>query len=402
MPLRQLTEQERVRLQRLTEKSIAFALIQPTRTGLQKSILDATGSVRNFLSDNEIHNYEEQHKGQLHKKVVSARLVSFDTVRSSQASLYRPETKNGDPRIWFKDLPRFASPDDVVVIFASDDNLALANLSRGDLDQAFSNQTGPLWQLIVSISSKANSVAEELLDRLRRIAARGLIRSVMDARADTAIGRTLETELGIAINSKPEPDYHGIELKSYRAAATKSRENRKTLFGKVPNWTLSKFKGSGEILDAFGYPVGQQWKLNCTVGTTAPNSQGLFFKIDDGASLLKECSSDASIGEFVVWRMKDLHEALEKKHAETFWVSATSQLHDGVEHFQFNSVLHTRRPITAQFDLLIEQGDITMDHLIKRNEKGRVSERGPLFKIRSRSIPLLFPSPLSYDLTEKN
>lgn len=34
--------------------------------------------------------------------------------------------------------------------------------------------------------------------------------------ADTAIGRTLETLLGININSSKQPDYKGIELKAFR------------------------------------------------------------------------------------------------------------------------------------------------------------------------------------------
>lgn len=44
-------------------------------------------------------------------------------------------------------------------------------------------------------------------------------------------------------------------------------------------------------------------------------------------------------------------------------------------------VEHTRSPIVSQFDLLVHQGIITLDHLIKRNQKGKVIKKGPLFKI---------------------
>lgn len=64
---------------------------------------------------------------------------------------------------------------------------------------------------------------------------------------------------------------------------------------------------------------------------------------------------------------------------------------DGHGHFEFRDVLHTRKAIATQFDVLLEQGEITMDHLIKRNAAGRVSEKGPLFKINATSLPLLFP-----------
>jgi len=41
-----------------------------------------------------------------------------------------------------------------------------------------------------------------------------------------------------------------------------------------------------------------------------------------------------------------------------------------------------------------------MDHLIKRNAKGRVSEKGPSFKISPQNLDLLFPSPVEYDLLD--
>jgi hypothetical protein len=48
--------------------------------------------------------------------------------------------------------------------------------------------------------------------------------------------------------------------------------------------------------------------------------------------------------------------------------------------------------------LLIDQGIITLDHLIKRNSKGRVVEKGPLFKIKPKGIELLFPPSERYSL----
>jgi hypothetical protein len=46
----------------------------------------------------------------------------------------------------------------------------------------------------------------------------------------------------------------------------------------------------------------------------------------------------------------------------------------------------------------LEQGIITLDHLIKRNSKGIVVEKGPLFKIKPNSLNLLFPPSNIYDL----
>ena len=39
-----------------------------------------------------------------------------------------------------------------------------------------------------------------------------------------------------------------------------------------------------------------------------------------------------------------------------------------------------------------------MDHLIKRNAKGRVAEKGPLFKINSSALQQLFPPSVNHEL----
>ncbi|MBV0893153.1 hypothetical protein KTN05_15160 [Paracoccus sp. Z118] len=367
---------------------------------MEKSILDATAPVRNFLRERDLHDYDTQGQGAAENGVkLGATLLSAGAAFNSTASLYRPKTKKGDPRIWFTGLPDYADPDDMIAITSHEGQLFLVNLTRVDVEHVLDVQrAGPLWEVVQAISMAAQSVAHELLAKLRKIAAAGLVPSVMAARADTAIGRTLETALGIAINSKREPDYKGIELKSYRRAASASRENRKTLFAQVPNWKISKFKSSREILDAFGYQRDNEFKLYCTVSTRNRNSQGLSFKLDEEAGLLNEWSSKAEIGAFASWIMKDLRASLLAKHNETFWISAKVHEVNGHDHFEFRDVIHTRKPIPSRFDILVDQGEITMDHLIKRNAKGRVSEKGPLFKITAASLPLLFPPSQTYAL----
>lgn len=228
---------------------------------------------------------------------------------------------------------------------------------------------------------------------LRNIASEGPIPSMVAA--DTSVGRTLETALGIDINSSKKPDYKGIELKSFRS----SRTNRKNLFAQVPDWTLSKFKSSAEILDAFGYQREDDFKLYCTVSAITSNSQGLSLRLDSDIKQLIENSNKPEIGDFVVWTLDKLHGRLKEKHKETFWVEAESTYIDGMEHFQYSFVEHTKKPITSQFDILLDQGIITLDHLIKRNFKGKVVEKGPLFKIKPSGLDLLFPPSEKYNLT---
>lgn len=402
MPLRQLTDIERERMKRLTAESVDITLLQPTRTGLGKAIMDATASVRNYLKETGLHDFDLQGRGARENGVkLDAYLLRETGLVETKVSLYKPEAKpnkEGDPRIWFYGLPAYAQADDMLALTEHEGRIAVINLTRVDVAHVLDFQKhGPLWDILKDISSEATSVADELLEKLRRIAQSGLVPSVMDARADTAIGRTLETALGIAINSAKEPDYKGIELKSYRRRRG-SRENRKTLFAQVPNWKISKFKSSREILDNFGYWRDVDFKLYCTVSARTSNSQGLSFAIDERAGTLNEVSNQREIGAFASWHLKDLRETLSKKHNETFWVSADVQEMGGHDHFRFRDVIHTRKPIVSQFDILVEQGEITMDHLIKRNAKGRVTEKGPLFKINSPSLELLFPPSKTYAL----
>ncbi len=391
--MRVLTEAEQSKIKLLTKNQVSLSLIEPTETGLKKSIMDATGSVRSFLKENSIHDYDNQRQGPENKVQIDAVIYQDFHVIQSTASLYRPQTKKGDPRIWFYGLTKIANPNDIIAIIFYSDSFHIFNLTRLNVEALLnSNFINPLHELISEIRGKANEIAFELLTMLRKVASCGFIPSMVEA--DTSVGRTLETALGIDINSSKQPDYKGIELKSFRS----SRINRKNLFAQVPEWSLSKFKSSAEILDAFGYYREEDFKLYCTVSAITRNSQGLSLRLDSDIKQLIENSDKLEIGDFVVWTLSTLHSRLLEKHKETFWVEANSMYIDGREYFQYSLVEHTKKPIVSQFDILIDQGIITLDHLIKRNSKGKVVEKGPLFKIKPKGLELLFPPSEKYDL----
>ncbi|WKD86943.1 hypothetical protein KCTC32516_02323 [Polaribacter huanghezhanensis] len=391
--MRKLTETEQGKIKLLTKNQVSLTLIEPTETGLKKSIMDATGSVRSYLKSENIHDYELQKQGTESKIMIPASIhTGFNTIKS-QASLYRPTTKKGDPRIWFYGLTKIADPNDIIAITYYDDSFQAFNLTKLDVNVLINSSIqNPFQYLINAINNTENEVAFELLEMLRKIASAGPIPSMVDA--DTSVGRTLETALGININSSKEPDYKGIELKSFR----NSRTNRKNLFAQVPDWKLSKFKSSGEILETFGYEREDDFKLYCTVSAITRNSQGLNLRLDSDIKQLIENSDKPEVGDFVVWTLDKLHNRLREKHKETFWVEAESTTINNREHFQYKLVEHTKKPITTQFDLLIEQGIITLDHLIKRTKTGGAKEKGPIFKIKPEGIELLFPPSESYSL----
>jgi len=68
--MRALSKVEESRLKLLTKNSVSLALIEPTETGLKKSIMDATGPVRNYLKENDFHDYEVQQQGPGYKDII--------------------------------------------------------------------------------------------------------------------------------------------------------------------------------------------------------------------------------------------------------------------------------------------------------------------------------------------
>ncbi|WP_318448871.1 MvaI/BcnI family restriction endonuclease [Photobacterium leiognathi] len=372
----------------LAQFGVEFSIFEPTLTGLKKSILDATHVVRSHLELENFHFYWHQGQGPDHKVVKKAYFLSDDVKQSTSVSLYRPNTKKGDPRMWFRGLPKFASPDDKVAIVVFHDELYLINLTMSNISLSLKFENSYIYQFLNHLRDERFSVADELLEQLSRLAKKPFpaLRS-----GDTAIGYTLETMLGIEANSSKQPDYKGIELKSGRGG-----KNRTTLFAQVADWKVSPCKSSAEILSKYGYERGDDFKLYCTVSTQKQNSQGLGFIYDQSKDELQEWHNSSEL--VAIWSGDVLRQRLREKHAETFWIEAKSIDIEGVEHFQLKTVTHTRAPILSQLMPLIESGVITMDHLIKKNAKGRVSEKGPLFKMNKSDLELLFPISINHCL----
>lgn len=380
--------------------SVEATYLVPTSVGLGKSIMDATSPLRLYLKENQIHNYDGQPQGPEGKKTVEAFFVTETNLIPTTASLYRPQAKGkeGDPRIWFSKLPSYASPNNLLGIVGFDKALYVINLSNPNIIQSANDQGSPLNRLFKQINTDQSSVSDELLYKLREIASRGWIETV--TAGDTGVGATLEHCLGIQTNSSRKPDYKGIELKTKRTTRLRDK-TRSNLFAQVANWDISTLKSSAQILDTYGYFRNLAQRLNCSVSSLSPNSQGLMLKIDENADLLHEIHlSNGKSQDVVSWKFEVLRDRLLTKHNETFWIGANSSVMNGVEHFQYKKVLYTRNPFSSIFHTLCDQGVITVDHLIKR-EDGAVKEKGPLFKIKPSNLGLLFPPPLEFDLTSQ-
>ena len=378
--------------------SIDYSIFEPTKTGLKKSILDATQPVRTHFELAKFHDYSKQQQGIDYKKISTAFFLSSSTVRETKMSLYRPVTKKGDPRMWFTALGTFAEAGDQIAIIIFNQVPYLLNLSKINLDNELQEFKSKINGFICEYTKQTNTIADELLAKLKELAKKP-IKAI--GHGDTTIGMSIECALGIPPNSSKQPDYKGIELKSGRGNKNKTRT---TLFAQVANWSNSHCKSSAEILDKYGYQREKDFKLYCTLSTQQKNSQGLKFEIrDDLLCEIHEYISpkgcEIKKQDVAIWNGSTLRSRLHEKHSETFWIEAESTFINGEEYFNLKSVIHTKMPLLNQLMPLIENGVITMDHLIKRNSKNnRVSEKGPLFKIDKRNLELLFPKPIKYNL----
>ena len=78
--MRILTEIEQTKIKSLTKNQVSFVLIEPTETGLSKSIMDATSIVRNFLKENNIHDYSIQSQGKENKIQIRLLIGVYDVL----------------------------------------------------------------------------------------------------------------------------------------------------------------------------------------------------------------------------------------------------------------------------------------------------------------------------------
>jgi hypothetical protein len=380
MNVRPLAEREVANLVALNNTGNESAFLFVTATGLGKGIMDATEPLRRYFSERGFHRYDDQAKGPDSKVIKPCQIVLNGSLVSTKVSLYRPVTKKGDPRLWIYGLTEHASADDVLALVLKSGKLFVFNLS----------QLEPVTDMVAESSfldcivGKINGAAEELVHLLREIAKKDIMGAVD---ADTAVGRAVETALGIDINSSKNPDFHGIELKAHREGRSADRSG---LFAQVPDWELSPHKSFSTILDRFGYEREGVRKLYCTVSGKSPNSQGLILTVKDGR--LQESFRDVTKGKdepVCLWSLDRLHGRLLSKHPETFWLEVKPTRNGGREAFRITSAVHTSRPSTFHFDAMLESGDVTVDHMIKRGDRG-VQEKGPQFKVEDKKRPQLF------------
>ncbi len=377
---------------------VNVSFLVPTPTGYEKAIMDATAPVRELLLNEGIHDYEKQGQGPENKVIVKAYFVNADGLAESAASLYRPVTKKGDPRIWFKDLKKYCHPCNLLALVAIKKEIYVLNLSNVIIANSLVNK-GFAYDVIKEAVFQEEQIAKELLEKIRAIHNQGFLRSI--TAGDPGVGDTLENALGISRNNLKVPDYKGIELKSTRLTRNGSSRptTRTTLFTKVPDIGYTY----REIVEHYGkvqIPRNStlaRLQLYETCLVSRLNAYDLQLQVDINSDQLNLMHMEERLKFVSAWYMQKLKETLLTKHRETFWVKAVSENRDGWEFFRYDQIVHTKKPNASLLAPLFENDKITID-LAAHITDGKWRDHGVLFKMNPGDIGLLFPDPVEYDL----
>lgn len=129
----------------LTRHDFEVTLLVPTRTGIEKSIMDATTDVRQYFAEQDYHDYACQGQGPQDKVLRDAYFVQPDRLIPTQVSLYRPNTKNGDPRIWTGRATReLVAPGNLLALLVFGGQLYILNMSDQRVRYSLDVVTSPL------------------------------------------------------------------------------------------------------------------------------------------------------------------------------------------------------------------------------------------------------------------
>ena len=158
-----------------TNTSVAFLV--PTPTGYEKSIMDATKPLRELLKFANVHDYDKQGQGPDNKVIIETHFVTKDDEIDTTASLYRPNTKDGDPRIWFSNLRKYCKPCNLLAILVFSKSLYVINLSDLEIRNSLFSH-GHVYSFLQLSLSEYVTVADELLEKLKEIHKKGFIPSI--------------------------------------------------------------------------------------------------------------------------------------------------------------------------------------------------------------------------------
>lgn len=376
-----LSETEQLAVDALLEEyDFDFVPVRLTRTMLEKSIIDARAPIRAMLSRAGLVDFAAIEQGVEYKVRIPMPLVTSERAEHRSASCYRPNTKDGDPRIWIERFATVASVGDLLA-FASSGDGVVAILVRGSAKELARNLrpfVRTRFEGRAQIEARVRQLQGELLplrDQWVKTRRSG----------PTGVGFTLESLLGLKANSRRTADFDGIELKSYRRETT-GTDHLVTLFSKTPRW-VDDTRGAG-LLNRFGYFDEERGRqaLYCTV-TVKPNSLGLRLELMAEAARIELARGGEQCAYYT---FATLEERLNEKHPSTLFVKASTRGSGPDEEFRYDEVTYCMSPSFSGFMDLAEQAALGLDLTLHRKPSGSTRDHGYLWRVRESRIPELY------------
>ena len=130
--MRTLTELETQNEEFLRKREIHFAEVFMTENILSHHIFDATYSMVQLLKNENVHDYDEQKRGE--KTFIKTHLLTFKEEIIISSSVYKA-AKRGDKRMWFgSEILSVTEPNDIYLVIAKEGELYILNMSRIDIE----------------------------------------------------------------------------------------------------------------------------------------------------------------------------------------------------------------------------------------------------------------------------
>lgn len=356
--------------------------VRLTATMLSKSIIDATAPLRALLARNGLVEFAAIPQGQGGKIVLEIPLAVAHGPIMCTTSFYRPNTKQGDPRVWVGGLSKYASAGDLLVFAFANARLVafLIDDKPGHLLDALSG----LLPSTLETRGRVEATVRRLTSKITGFSG-SWVRTMRPG--PTGVGFTLETLLGLDANSRQDADFEGVELKAYRRGAQTGNGKLVTLFSQIPNW-MGINKGKG-LLDDFGYIDAKRENrlaLYCTI-TRSRNSLGWQLEPEPDLDRIGVANQGRVR---VAYPLQTLESRLREKHPSTLFVRASTRGTDEREEFRYEEIIYCRRPSLSNFLRLVDIDQVGLDFTLHLKEDGNARDHGYLWRIREYSIRDLY------------
>lgn len=143
-------------VQFFSARGLEAGYLVPTETGLEKSIMDAHVQLSGYMRRTGLHDYSTQAKGATGKVFIKTWIVKADKLVETKSSLYRPETKSGDPRIWIYDLTKHVKSGNLLALFVHESDFYVVNTSADGLLETANNPSSS-FNLLLDLLAGAKS-----------------------------------------------------------------------------------------------------------------------------------------------------------------------------------------------------------------------------------------------------